>query len=32
MSPTKRPSAVSGLKRGLGGGQAEPAAKDTNRP
>ena len=26
MSPTKRPSAVAGLKRGLGGGQAAPAA------
>lgn len=25
MSPTKRPSAVAGLKRGLSGGQAEPA-------
>jgi len=26
MSPTKRPSAVSGLQRGLGASQAEPAA------
>lgn len=31
MSPTKRPSAVAGLKRGLGGGQAE-AQQETSNP